>query len=536
MVLFCDAREATRQYGRYVDDVRRLLVFHAVSCGEAENFLALAAKLAESKAFRTDLAALSRSIRDLEQGAMSADEMLNLIAVASGGEELIEAREDSLEISRTVEMLRMFLSGMGEWRETDESGFRGHSGMDDHKSFCLEDGTQISPGGGGLEDQLPGYFVASEHDSAFSASKETPAMTQVQGTPRHLDLAITEIKLYLDDIDRRLGRLEPRLEDIIVQTSAGLYQQPPQTTQRSKVSAAGQDVIPALSLLTRANAASGRVLRRALTVILRPETGPAKSMVDSLNSTRIEEAKTDLVTERRGMKGLTASDRKFLIVGAVFLLLVGVGVFGRYLSNHRGTRGPEKNGSASNGASADAGLARSNVEETPENAEHGRNPGEIAVRDLGAAEEAFVGKTGTAKAIVSPRGKVAAMRLKADGKEPRLEELRTSRKALPKESTRTALTPDTGTQSEVSPHKRLVSSKKPVYPTDALRQHTQGTVVLDAFIAKNGTVRRMDVVGGSSVFVNSAVAAVSWRRYRPYLVHGRPVEVETQITMNYPMH
>ncbi len=248
----------------------------------------------------------------------------------------------------------------------------------------------------------------------------------------------------------------------------------------------------------------------------------------------------------------------------MFLLLVGVGVFGRYLSNHRGTRGQEKNGSASNGASADAGLARSNVEETPENAEHGRNPGEIAVRDLGAAEEAFVGKTGTAKAIVSPRGKVAAMRLKADGKEPRLEELRTSRRALPKESTRTALTPDTGTQSEVSPapdhqmsgagsgiaahrkkplvvpesemHKRLVSSKKPVYPTDALRQHTQGTVVLDAFIAKNGTVRRMDVVGGSSVFVNSAVAAVSWRRYKPYLVHGRPVEVETQITMNYPMH
>ncbi len=99
------------------------------------------------------------------------------------------------------------------------------------------------------------------------------------------------------------------------------------------------------------------------------------------------------------------------------------------------------------------------------------------------------------------------------------------------------LAPAGGTPLIVDPSgmdRKLISARAPVYPPEAIREHIEGKVVLNAFIAKDGTVRRMDVVEGSKVFTKSALAAVSWRRYRPYLVRGRPVEVQTQITVSYP--
>ncbi len=81
--------------------------------------------------------------------------------------------------------------------------------------------------------------------------------------------------------------------------------------------------------------------------------------------------------------------------------------------------------------------------------------------------------------------------------------------------------------------RNLISSRAPVYPPEALKENVTGTVVLNAFIARDGTVKRIDVVRGPSVFIKSAMSAVSWRRYRPYLVGGKPVEVETPITVSY---
>lgn len=80
----------------------------------------------------------------------------------------------------------------------------------------------------------------------------------------------------------------------------------------------------------------------------------------------------------------------------------------------------------------------------------------------------------------------------------------------------------------------LSSSREPIYPPEAARQHTGGAVVLNVVVTKDGAVRRMDVVEGSPVFVKSALASVSRNRYRPYLVDGKPVEVETRVRVNFP--
>ncbi len=80
----------------------------------------------------------------------------------------------------------------------------------------------------------------------------------------------------------------------------------------------------------------------------------------------------------------------------------------------------------------------------------------------------------------------------------------------------------------------LVSAPSPGYPLLAKITHTQGQVVLQAVVAKDGTVAEAHVLRGHHLLRGAAVDAVRRWRYRPYLVDGRPVEVSTTITLNFP--
>jgi len=73
----------------------------------------------------------------------------------------------------------------------------------------------------------------------------------------------------------------------------------------------------------------------------------------------------------------------------------------------------------------------------------------------------------------------------------------------------------------------------PAYPPMALQLRKQGAVELLASISKDGTLTRVKVLSGDSVLAASAVEAVRQWKYRPYLLNGEPVEIETQITINF---
>jgi|GEM_PF-1033595 len=78
-----------------------------------------------------------------------------------------------------------------------------------------------------------------------------------------------------------------------------------------------------------------------------------------------------------------------------------------------------------------------------------------------------------------------------------------------------------------------LSKPNPVYPAEAKAAHVQGAVILHAIISKEGTIEKLEVVSGPTMLVNSARDAVSKWTYKPYLLNGQPVEVETSITVNY---
>jgi protein TonB len=79
----------------------------------------------------------------------------------------------------------------------------------------------------------------------------------------------------------------------------------------------------------------------------------------------------------------------------------------------------------------------------------------------------------------------------------------------------------------------IISKPEPVYPAIAKAAHVQGAVILHAIISKEGTIEQLSVISGNGMLVNAARDAVSRWRYRPYLLNGEPVEVETSITVNF---
>jgi protein TonB len=76
---------------------------------------------------------------------------------------------------------------------------------------------------------------------------------------------------------------------------------------------------------------------------------------------------------------------------------------------------------------------------------------------------------------------------------------------------------------------------QPVYPPLARTARVQGSVVLSAIIGKDGTIQNLHVVSGHPLLTQAALDAVKQWRYRPYILNGEPVEVDTQVTVNFTL-
>ncbi len=79
----------------------------------------------------------------------------------------------------------------------------------------------------------------------------------------------------------------------------------------------------------------------------------------------------------------------------------------------------------------------------------------------------------------------------------------------------------------------LVLRVQPAYPSLARQVRVQGLVVLRAVISRDGTIENLQVLSGHPMLVQAAVDAVRQWRYRPYVLNGEPVEVETEVKVNF---
>jgi protein TonB len=75
----------------------------------------------------------------------------------------------------------------------------------------------------------------------------------------------------------------------------------------------------------------------------------------------------------------------------------------------------------------------------------------------------------------------------------------------------------------------------PTYPQMARIAHIQGDVILQATLSKNGTIENLRGVSGHPILIQAALDAVRQWKYKPYILNGEPVEVETTIKVQFHM-
>jgi len=82
---------------------------------------------------------------------------------------------------------------------------------------------------------------------------------------------------------------------------------------------------------------------------------------------------------------------------------------------------------------------------------------------------------------------------------------------------------------------KLIFQVKPEYPPLAKMARIQGVVRLEAVIRTGGTIRNLRVLAGHPLLVKAAIDAVARWRYQPTLLNGDPVEVITEIDVNFTL-
>jgi protein TonB len=81
----------------------------------------------------------------------------------------------------------------------------------------------------------------------------------------------------------------------------------------------------------------------------------------------------------------------------------------------------------------------------------------------------------------------------------------------------------------------LVNMVRPEYPADAKDQNIQGVVLLKVIIDKEGNVDNTQLISGHPLLAPAAIKAVKQWKYKPYLLNGNPIEVESQVTVNFTL-
>ena len=79
----------------------------------------------------------------------------------------------------------------------------------------------------------------------------------------------------------------------------------------------------------------------------------------------------------------------------------------------------------------------------------------------------------------------------------------------------------------------LLHRVEPTYPEAARQQGIQGAVLLDVRIGRDGGIQDVKVVSGQSLLADAAIAAVKQWRFRPRVQSGKPVEMQTRVTLNF---
>jgi protein TonB len=202
-------------------------------------------------------------------------------------------------------------------------------------------------------------------------------------------------------------------------------------------------------------------------------------------------------------------------------------------SSQNGPSTAKSHASGNSDSAADASGSPSAPSSTKSSSSPSSDVSKTADADEAAAEPIVV-KAGKSPLVHNKAGAV-------DAPEPSIIGIATAGASAPP--------PDLGSTSEIAPKPMLQSLNvsqgvsrgllfkkvQPVYPRTALSMRIEGSVELMATISKTGDIASVKVLSGDSHLTTAATEAVKQWKYKPYLLNGEPVEIQTQVTINFKL-
>ena len=248
----------------------------------------------------------------------------------------------------------------------------------------------------------------------------------------------------------------------------------------------------------------------------------------------------------------SGSTRKLLIAAAVVLVVAALAYFGWSKSKtSSGSQQPIATTThASTGVSAiapsePAAEPRSSVSQSiaPQNSKPSANIPASPVTSIDTDIEPVTKKTGPAIVVKSY---AAGKKTQSQGEESPLQLPSPLAVASPNDKNLSGLVASVPTAlpkatlgtlkiSQGVSQGLLIKRVQPRYPQNALAMRIQGAVELQATINKEGNISNLKVVKGDAVLARAATEAVRQWRYKPYYLNGEPVDIETQITVNFKL-
>jgi TonB family protein len=529
-------------YDGYVIQVQHILRANHLPFGTPFDFLILAQTLENNSQLRNDLAVLLQSFMEGEKN-ISHRTALGIIAVASGGPDFtissdgISPQAGGMSQpagngNQPVNILVDLLMSAGGRIHTSAQNLGGH--FDYHRPEPIDGETHqavlLPPSSSDHETHFE--QANTEDRSALEAAARSNQDSNQDSIPQdswphsgtenplaesltRLELNALQVKHYLDSIDQRISRIEPRLDNLPT------YVPSPASPHPASGSGPGYGHVP-----------DGRYSALLATEILphqAPKSSESQKSQDEpspLDPAPKRSIPSDMASLLQSSSRQKLSRKKFevpIITGAVLVLLLLL-----YWGFNQNTQLPATD-PTNPSLAQDAKIPTPNlypainINPTP------TSKGTIARPSPSHAPAAAAG----ALSAVHHRSSRNSIPTDLNSPSPSSATATRATSADPEESVDSTLSTEPVNVSSGVMAANVLSAPQPSYPLLASLTRMRGEVVMKAIISKDGKIENVHVIKGHRLLRGAATNAVRGWRYRPYLVDGRPVEVATTVSVDF---
>jgi TonB family protein len=533
MDFFSDPQATRSRFSDVIDDLHDVFRCHGVDFGSPDDFLAFARTMKYHSELRSDVMRVVKFVMDSEMN-VSFRTLLTILAVASGGTEVgAGGREMRVPVSMVIESL----VGAGDSSplngEQPESSGPEPIADEAVETVALERSSSCGEEPAASPEAERVFVEEPAGDSSiYSSIDYGPLMGRSDSNAlaeslSRIEMNSLQLKIYLDSIEQRISRMEPRLENVPPGALSG-----PPAPVKDKVGARFSAAVGSATISSSSSEPGAAEL-------LHDQPARVASRQEATAAMRSREVLTHLWRDSRQFFAIK-KERALPVLGGFAILLFAASVW--WVGRDTGyavirpasasAQEPDNAGGSSRGAAVAKDTSAADIETAPRNSQ-GPVDSDAGQRAQRLADAPVPSPKKPARAPLrsplssSPAGDTKTAVAVADTSDVTEPADRTSKLSSEPVSDH-PLNVSSGVMAA-----NLLSGPKPSYPALASMMHTRGDVVMLAVISKKGTVKDLHVIKGHRLLRGAAKSAVRSWRYRPYRINGVPVDVSTLVHVDF---